>query len=147
MKLKDYISSKSVSAELNEMQKNAGVTTDFTAEELEQEIYSDWQNNYVPEIGDRLLFFGKKGTDDMYHVTHSYQGLFVMKDNTWQNQALEYMHDNFTEPLVKDIIKKITSTKILDNVKSLFNNHEKIIGIPANKFTDKLIDLIRSNEN
>ena len=57
------------------------------------------------------------------------------------------MHDNFTEPLVKDIIKKITSTKILDNVKSLFNNHERIIGIPANEFTDKLINLIRSNEN
>ena len=48
-------------------------------------------NNYQHCPRHKLLFFSRKVTDDTYHVTYSYQGLFVMKDGIWQNQALEYI--------------------------------------------------------
>lgn len=143
MKLKDYKGSKGVHEVMGDVNSENALSARLTDEEPEQEIYYNCDNIYTPEAGDRILFFGQKNDNGKYYITYSYQGLFVLKDNVWQNQALQLEHLNFTEPLVKDIIKKIASTKVISGVKNTVNSRDKVIGIPERDFTDKLVELMK----
>lgn len=80
------------------------LSSQYSADELASaRIYSDFCGNYVPQVGDTLLFFGVKDDQGGYYVTHDYQGLFRLDEGNWTNQALEIQAD-WQEPLATDLL-------------------------------------------
>lgn len=57
-------------------------TSEYSEKELETaEIYYDLYGNYIPEIGDKLIFFGirdRNNETENYYVTYSNQGIFYV---------------------------------------------------------------------
>ena len=111
----------------------------FTDKELEGEIYFNWMNNYTPEPGDRIIYFGSKSPlDGSYHVKNCYQGLFVCHGDTVENQAIEVGdNDGYVEPFAENIQKHIKNTKIR-NIKNDLVTKNKSLIIPKDVFVEKL---------
>ncbi len=52
-------------------------------------FYACWSENYVPQEGDVLLFFGDtQNSANTYYELYSYQGMFLLEDGSYTNQAL-----------------------------------------------------------
>lgn len=80
-------------------------TSAYTEEELTTaQVYWDFCNNYVPEVGDTLIFFGKRDANGNYYVTNDYQGMFRLDGDNWTNQALIVNDNDWQEPLVTDLL-------------------------------------------
>lgn len=91
----------------------ADINMEYTDEELENGlVYYDWCNNYVPEVGDNLIFFGVLDDDGNYAVTYSYQGIFLCEGENVSCQALSVERDGWTEPLAEDLFDKFGSEDV-----------------------------------
>lgn len=131
-----------MSEEFFSMPKNPMDVSKFTEEELETgEIYFNWLNNYIPDPGDTLIFFGCEATDGNYYVTYDYQGIFLGENDTISNQAL-VMNDNsgYTEPLVKDLMQKFINSETT-RLKSISDEPLTVLHISKNAFVDEIENL------
>lgn len=88
---------------------------DYTEEELELAQFS-WcfYDIYVPEEGDKLLFFGETDTNGNYRITNVYQGCFVLEDGSWKNQSIYVDVNDWQEPLAVGLLM-LSGTTIVDN--------------------------------
>lgn len=90
----------------------AGMNIAFTEDELENGlVYYDWCNNYVPEAGDTIIFFGTLNENGEYEVTYSYQGIFLCEGKHVSCQALSVGRDGWTEPLASELLERFSSDK------------------------------------
>lgn len=117
-------------------------TSGYTAEELETaEYYYDWCNNYVPAIGDTLLFFGHQGNNGNYYVTYDYQSLFLYEGDAATNQAL-IVEDNsgWQEPLVTDLLAIVPQAETIPATKEPCD-YETILSMPKSDLIEQIQNL------
>ena len=117
-------------------------TSEYSEKELETaEIYYDLYGNYIPEIGDKLIFFGirdRNNETENYYVTYSNQGIFLCDNNgTISNQALLVDDNGFTEPLAKDLTKLFNNTE-KHKQKNMLNETSTVLNIPKSEFINEI---------
>ena len=124
---------------------NTPDTSAYTEEELKTaQIYWDWCNNYVPAVGDTILFFGKESDNNTYTLTNSYQGLFRLAEGNWINQALEA---GGADALANDLLTLSGAAAVADTPTVTFTcdgitytkqkaNHEAVVSIPEETLLD-----------
>lgn len=135
MNVKEYYSSDISKAAL----KDNSSQTDCSEKELEsQEIYQNWFNSYIPDVGDTAIFFGNLAKDGTYRITYEYQGMFKCEGNDVSNQALVINDKSgFTENLVKDLQEEVSSAKIVEkDIK--FSNQKKVLSLAKEDFIEKI---------
>ncbi len=97
--------------------------------------------NYIPEIGDKLIFFGirdRNNETENYYVTYSNQGIFLCDNNgTISNQALLVDDNGFTEPLAKDLTKLFNNTE-KHKQKNMLNETSTVLNIPKSEFINEI---------
>lgn len=98
-------------------------------------VYSSWYNNYIPEIGDTLIFFGIEA-DGGYYASPSYQGLFRCEGDKVSNQAL-----GLTEFLTKSLMNDFPNAEIVPCTYRLSSNPE-VLSIPKKDFVSKIDDIV-----
>lgn len=117
-------------------------TSKYTEKELETAmIYYNVADNYIPQTGDTLLYFGVRSDNGNYQTTYDYQGLFCLKDGAWTNQALTVDGD-WQEPLATDLLTlsgaaavdagQQAVTQTIDGITYTYSksNHETMVAVP-----------------
>lgn len=117
-------------------------TSQYTEEELKTaEIYYDLCGNYIPEVGDKLIYFGirdRNGDTDNYFITYTFQGLFLCNGDSVSNHGLEINGSGgFTEPLAKDLMQKFSGTQT-SSLQSELSETLTVLNIPKNELVTVL---------
>lgn len=104
----------SCGGEINLKQYMEGLTNNhpmknnrYTADELENGIVEfQWVNNFTPQVGDRILFFGSYGTNEniLYH-TSDHQGMFFCDDTTVYTTIYDIARteNDWTDPIAEEL--------------------------------------------
>lgn len=141
IKLKDYISGNNSNPDAEILPDTMTKSSLYTEEELEEEIYDNFINNYIPDPGDTLIYFGEESkVEPCYAVAYNYQGIFLCEDGVVENQALELSSNGYCEPLVKDMAEMFSSAQIVDQTREFCSNKE-CMKIPEHDFIVKLEEL------
>lgn len=85
----------------------------YTSEDLRAGVVNyEWENNFAPKAGDRILFFGCFDSADSSVLwnTNSVQGLYLCDDETVYTTALHINEHGWSERLVEDIIARCSGT-------------------------------------
>ena len=101
----------------------------------------DHAGNYIPQTGDVLLFFGTE-KDGSYWEQYSYQGMFLLRDGGYVNQALGCDSDPLAEDLqtlsgakTVDIPAEFTRTEN-DTAYTFQNRNAQTVSVPEQTMTD-----------
>lgn len=85
----------------------------YTTQELQTGIvHYEWVNNFAPQVGDHILFFGQYDALDPNAIwnTNTTQGLYCCDDETIYTTALHINENGWTEPLAEDMIARCEGT-------------------------------------
>lgn len=105
---------------------NSFDTSKYSQNEIDSaRVYWNFCNLYVPQVGDTLLYFGVRSDDGNYYVSYDYQGVFLLQDGNYVNQALIVDQNNWQEPLVTDLLS-LTETKIVDSTENLVRTIDNV---------------------
>lgn len=138
MNYKEYANSPEVIKDFG----HALDTSQYTEEELKTaEFYYDKCGNYIPEVGDTLIYFGirdRNGDTENYFITYTFQGLFLCDGDSVSNQALEINGSGgFTEPLAKDLMQKFSSAQTA-SLQDELSETLTVLNIPKSDFINEL---------
>ncbi len=66
----------------------------------------NWMNNYIPQVGDEIIFFGRYSQDDgLICNMYEYQGIFLCDGENATIKSLEYLeNDDWYEKLGQDLV-------------------------------------------
>lgn len=139
MNYKEYANSSNI---INTLGKPID-TSKFTEEELENgEIYFDWFNTYIPEVGDTLVYFGKEMDTGDYYITNSYQGLFRCDGDKVSNQAFSINNSGYTESIAEDLNKKFSKSAKISKFHSQVVEEKDVLSISKKDFVSKIDDIV-----
>lgn len=141
IKLKEYISGNKSNPDADILPDIMTKESLYSEEELEEEIYDNFINNYIPDPGDTLIYFGEESkTKPCYAAAYTYQGVFLCEDGIVENQALESRSKGYCEPLVEDMAEMFSGAQIVDQTREFCSN-EECMKIPEDDFIAKLKEL------
>lgn len=105
LKLSDYLTHLSA--------EHPAKNNHYTADELENGmVASSFENNFAPQVGDHILFFGQYDALDPNAIfnTNTTQGLYCCDGETIYTTALHINENGWTEPLAEDMIARCEGT-------------------------------------